>query len=41
MKLDLNETDHLRENKVFINRIVACVLFINIATLGLVVRLVY
>ena len=41
MNLDLNETDHFRENKVFINRIVACVLFINIATLGLVVRLVY
>ena len=41
MNLDFNETDRFYENKVFLNRIVACVLFINIATAGLVVRLVY
>lgn len=41
MNLEFNEKDRFYENKVFINRIVACVLFINIATAGLVARLIY
>ena len=41
MNLNFNETDSFHEKKVFINRIVACVLLINISTVGLVVRLVY
>jgi len=41
MNLDFNEKDRFYENKVFLNRVVACVLFINIATAGLVVRLAY
>ncbi len=41
MNLDFNEKDRFYENKVFLNRIVVCVLFINIATLALVARLVY
>ena len=41
MNLDFNEKDRLYENKVFINRIIACALLVNIATVGLVVRLAY
>ena len=41
MNLDFNEKDRFFENKVFLNRIVACVLFINIATVGLLIRLIY
>ncbi|MFZ4704203.1 MAG: penicillin-binding protein 2, partial [Candidatus Methylumidiphilus sp.] len=41
MNLDFNEKDRFYESRVFLNRIVACVLFINLATAGLVVRLIY
>ncbi len=41
MNLDFNEKDRFYENRVFLNRIVASVLFIILATMGLVARLVY
>ncbi len=41
MNLDFNEKDRFYENRVFLNRIVASVLFIILATAGLVARLVY
>jgi len=41
MDLDFNEKDRFYENRVFLNRIVASVLLILFATLGLVVRLAY
>jgi penicillin-binding protein 2 len=41
MNLEFNEKDRFFENRVFLNRIVASVLFISLATLGLVARLAY
>jgi len=41
MNLDFNEKDRFYENRVFLNRIVASVLLILFASLGLVVRLAY
>jgi len=41
MNLEFNEKDRFYENRVFLNRIVASVLFICLATAGLVARLVY
>ena len=41
MNLDFNEKDRFYENRVFLNRIVASVLLILLASLGLVVRLAY
>ncbi|MFM8333455.1 MAG: penicillin-binding protein 2 [Candidatus Methylumidiphilus sp.] len=41
MNLDFNEKDRFYENRVFLNRIVASVLLIVLATMGLVARLTY
>lgn len=41
MNLDFDSKDRFQENRLFLNRIVASVIFIVLATLGLVLRLVY
>ncbi|QSA96136.1 penicillin-binding protein 2 [Methylococcus sp. EFPC2] len=41
MNLDFNPKDRFYENRLFLNRIVASVIFIVLATAGLVLRLVY
>lgn len=41
INLDFNQKDRFFENRVFLNRIVACVLFIFLASAALVARLVY
>jgi penicillin-binding protein 2 len=41
MNLDFNPKDRIQETRLFLNRVVASVIFILLATTGLVLRLVY